>query len=734
MSLHPKCHLIAISGGKGGVGKSLFTANFAMGLILDARAKVLVIDLDQNSAGDQSMILGIRPEKAVNDLVKYTGQINPQTLDRIVNKHASGLMYLAAVKGAEERLNVDGDSLQRQLIQLSPLFDFILVDLGSQIEEAQLAMLDLASAALMLTTPEILAVTQTKRLINELVAKTLPRELFQAVVNKANKASMPPQNIQQILGVKVLAVLPQDDITTAGSLARSTPFVNPQANTPLAMAVRSVFRNLSGSGLLQKMKNSQRPARNPTKASAELDSRVVSGMNPRNILKLRLHSGLIQEMDLKDGITDIDQDPQKQDALRKKTTKIVTQLIDKEQQNFSREERAAIIQEVIDEALGLGPLEKLLADDEVSEIMVNGPDRIFVERKGKLTLSKITFTSNDQLVLVIKRIVFPLGRQINESQPYVDARLPDGSRVNAVINPIALDGASLTIRKFAKEKITPQHYINWGSMTKSMIDFLKICVENGKNIVISGGTGSGKTTLLNVLSNFIPSTERIITVEDAAELQLGQEHVVRLETRPANMEGKGEISIRDLVKNTLRMRPDRIVVGECRGGEALDMLQAMNTGHDGSLTTTHANSPREAIARLETLCMMADAGLPSSAIRNQIANAVHLIVQISRLSDGSRKIKSITELVGMQSDNFTTQEIFRFKETGFDKNRKIIGEFQATGSIPTFIEEFERKGIRIPRSLFSNTPSSPQNAAQVAMQGKSESAEPKKAAAGGGRK
>jgi septum site-determining protein MinD len=425
-------------------------------------------------------------------------------------------------------------------------------------------------------------------------------------------------------------------------------------------------------------------------------------------MKLRIHEGLIKEMDLKKGITDTKGDPNKEEALRKKTKQMITQLLDREQGEISREERSAIIKEVLDEALGLGPLETLLEDDDVSEIMVNGPKQIFIERKGKLTMSKVTFTSDLQLLNVVKRIVEPLGRQINEQSPYVDARLADGSRVNAVIAPIALDGASITIRKFAKEKITPNHYINWGSMTASMIDFLKICVENGLNIVISGGTGSGKTTLLNVMSNFIPATERIITVEDAAELQLGQEHVVRLETRPKNMEGTGEISIRDLVKNTLRMRPDRIVVGECRGGEALDMLQAMNTGHDGSMTTTHANSPREAIARLETLCMMADAGLPHEAIKKQIAGAVDLIVQVSRLSDGSRKITSITEVVGMQGETITLQEIFRFKETGFDKNRKIIGEFQAMGLIPSFIEEFERKGIKIPRTLFTNNPNQSQ--------------------------
>lgn len=716
MSIHPKCHLIAISGGKGGVGKSVFAANFAMAMQLDLRKRVLLIDLDANSCGDQNIILGVRPQKSVRDLASYTGQINPQTIGSILNKHPSGLMYLAAVKVPDERLSVSADSFQRQLAQLSPHFDYIIVDLGCSIEDAQLAILDVASAAIMVTTPEILAVNQTKRLINDMIANTLPADLFQIVVNKASKAGMPPQMISQQFGKNIIGMLPQDDITTTSALQRSTPFVNPQAKTPIATAYRNVVRSVTGSGLLQKMKSFSRPKRASSSESNSTGA-IAHGENldPRNLMKVRIHEGLITEMDLKKGITDTKGDPAKEEALRKQTQQIITKLIDREQSNMSRDERAQVIKEVLDEALGLGPLEKLLEDDDVSEIMVNGPNQIFMERKGKLALSPVTFTSNLQLVNVIKRIVEPLGRQINEKSPYVDARLKDGSRVNAVINPIALDGGSITIRKFAKEKITPNHYINWGSMTSSMVDFLKICVENGLNIIISGGTGSGKTTLLNVLSNFIPSGERIITVEDAAELQLGQDHVVRLETRPANMEGSGEISIRDLVKNTLRMRPDRIIVGECRGGEALDMLQAMNTGHDGSMTTTHANSPREGIARIETLCMMADAGLPVEAIKKQIAGAVDLIVQIGRLSDGSRKIKSITEVVGMQGDTITLQEIFRFKETGFDKNRKIIGEFQATGLIPTFIEEFERKGIKVPRTLFSNNMNPKQAAAKPAL-------------------
>jgi len=343
--------------------------------------------------------------------------------------------------------------------------------------------------------------------------------------------------------------------------------------------------------------------------------------------------------------------------------------------------------------------------------MVNKRDQIYIEKSGRLLRADASFTSEQQLRLIIERIVAPLGRQINDSTPYVDARLKDGSRVNAIIPPVALDGSVITIRKFAKKPITFKDYIGFGTMTEPMIDFLRICVEQKLNVIISGGTGSGKTTLLNVLSGFIPANERIVTIEDAAELQLKQEHVVRLETRPGNSEGAKPIDIRTLVKNSLRMRPDRIVVGECRGGEALDMLSAMNTGHDGSLTTVHANSPREALSRLETLCLMAGMDLPAKAIREQIAGAVDLIIQISRMSDGSRKVVSITEVVGMQGEVVTLSEIYKFKETGFDKNRKIMGSFISTGTIPSFIEEFERRGVNVPRTLFTANNTNPGNKA-----------------------
>ncbi len=356
--------------------------------------------------------------------------------------------------------------------------------------------------------------------------------------------------------------------------------------------------------------------------------------------------------------------------------------------------------DVFNEAMRLGPLEELLADDSVSEIMVNGPRKVYVERKGKLVLSDCQFTDDASVLAVIERIVSPLGRRIDESQPYVDARLADGSRVNAIIAPLALSGPTITIRKFSKSALTPEDFIRFGTWTHNAAEFMKLCVTLRKNIIVAGGTGSGKTTLLNLLSGYIPRTERIVTVEDAAELRLQQPHVVRLEARPPNIEGKGAVTIRDLVKNCLRMRPDRIIVGECRSGEALDMLQAMNTGHDGSLTTVHANSPRDVISRLETMVMMSGMELPSKAIREQIASAVDIIIHESRLSDGSRKVVAITEVTGLEGNQIVMQDIFAFNQTGVGENGKVLGEFKPTGAIPTWLDQLAGRGIKVDTRMF----------------------------------
>lgn len=368
--------------------------------------------------------------------------------------------------------------------------------------------------------------------------------------------------------------------------------------------------------------------------------------------------------------------------------------------NLPQDLRKQIFQEILDELTGFGPIQPLLEDPDVSEVMVNGPKKVYVEKSGKLIKSPITFDDDDHVMRIIDRIILPLGRRVDSDSPTVDARLPDGSRVNAVIRPVSIDGPSITIRKFKKDKLSIQQLIDYGSLTPNMAEFIRACVIARLNTVISGGTGSGKTTLLNVLSGYIPEEERIVTIEDAAELQLQQDHVLRMETKVANVDGTGSVTIRDLVRNSLRMRPDRIVVGECRGGEALDMLQAMNTGHDGSLTTLHANTPRDALSRLETMVLMSGMDLPLKVVRQQISSAVDLIIQQTRLKDGSRKVTAITEVVGMEGDTVVLTDIFKFEQTGIGENNTILGELKATGMRPIFSPRLEAAGFKLSGDIF----------------------------------
>jgi len=386
--------------------------------------------------------------------------------------------------------------------------------------------------------------------------------------------------------------------------------------------------------------------------------------------------------------------------LRARIEELVEERFRTEQLAIPPKLRQRLLQEIVDEMVGFGPLEPLLRDETISEIMVNGPKTVYIERKGRIELSDVKFSSDADVRRVIDKIISPLGRRIDEASPMVDARLPDGSRVNAIIPPLALNGPTITIRKFKSDPLKVEDLLRFKSLSQGMALFLAAAVKSRLNILISGGTGSGKTTTLNTLSSFIPDDERIITIEDAAELRLQQSHVVRLETRPRNIEGKGEVTIRDLVRNALRMRPDRIIVGECRSGEALDMLQAMNTGHDGSMTTLHANTPRDCLARLETLVMMAGMDLPQRAIREQIASAIHLIVQVSRLNDGSRRITSITEIQGMEGQTITTQDLFKFEQRGVTHDGKISGVLRGLGIISKFVEIFRTHGCPLPNDVF----------------------------------
>lgn len=409
-------------------------------------------------------------------------------------------------------------------------------------------------------------------------------------------------------------------------------------------------------------------------------------------LKFRVQNRLLAEIDPSMDVSKIGD-------VRSTIQDLFDQVLAEENIILTRPEKHRLFEQIAAEILGFGPLQPLLEDESITEIMVNGAKNIYVERKGKLHRVPITFESDDHVSRIIDRIVAPIGRRIDESSPYVDARLPDGSRVNAVIPPLSLIGPTLTVRKFFKNPITIEQLLEYATITPEALQFLKACVESKINVVISGGTGSGKTTLLNILSSFIPADERIITIENAAELQLRQEHVVTLESRPSNIEGRGEVTIRDLVVNSLRMRPDRIIVGEIRDGAALDMLQAMNTGHDGSMTTLHSNTPRDTLSRLETMTLMAGVDLPSRAIREQISSAIDLIVHEERLRDGSRKIVNITEVSGMEGDVITTTDIFLFEQAGYEQN-KVIGRLRPTGLRPKFMEKIEATGIHLPSSIF----------------------------------
>jgi pilus assembly protein CpaF len=411
-------------------------------------------------------------------------------------------------------------------------------------------------------------------------------------------------------------------------------------------------------------------------------------------LKQRIHGKLVDKLDLS-RVGEMEGE-----VLRREIRLVVEHLCDSEDTLLNRAERDRLVNEVLDETFGLGPLEMLLKDHTISDILINGPKNIYCERRGRMEKTNVTFRDNDHLMQIIDRIISKVGRRVDETCPMVDARMADGSRFNAIIPPLALDGACVSIRRFGANPLKLEDLLNFKAFTPEMVMLLEGAIKARLNIIISGGTGSGKTTLLNTLSSFIPNTDRIVTIEDAAELQLQQDHVVRLETRPANIEGKGAILATDLVRNALRMRPERIIIGECRGPESLDMLQAMNTGHEGSLTTIHANTPRDAIARLETMIMMAGFELPLKAMRTQIASAVDLIVQASRLLGGPRKITYITEIVGMEQDTVVMQDIYKYEKEGLDETGRAYGKFMATGIRPTFMSRLEAAGVRLPSSAF----------------------------------
>ena len=713
-------HIIAVVGGKGGVGKSVFAANLTIAFAQNLKLRPMVIDLDLESLGDQNVILGLNGPKNIVDVSRMPpGPLTVKTLGPFMSSHQAGFNYIAAPREEIMAKDINIDGLGAFLKSVSKIFKITVIDCGNLSTPASLKALEYATSIMVVTTGEIMAINQTKRLLTKIQGFLFPKEMVQIILNKYSRSNVvSPELVQRNINRQIFAAIPDDPEAAGGALARSTPVLLSAKNSSMSRAFGDVVRKIAQTRMLEKLSKLKKPKGIASKEIEAMKSQTVtisslddSGpqysdnmrLDPWTAMRLRIHKALVEKMDLKK--TDANAKSIKEiQVLREKTRKSVLEILQSEDTESlldSRELKTRMIKEVLDEALGLGPLEDLLADDAVTEIMVNARDQIYIEKSGKPTMAKTTFSSEQQMMNVIERIVTPLGRRIDEKMPYVDARLNDGSRVHVIIPPLALRGPTITIRKFPKKRFGDKDLIGFGTITQEISDFLRLCVEAKLNVVVSGGTGSGKTSLLNVLSNFIPASDRIITIEDSAELQLGQEHVVRLEARPANIEGSGEVSIRDLVKCSLRMRPDRIVVGECRSGEALDMLQAMNTGHDGSLTTLHANNPRESMSRLETLVMMAGLGLPSGAIKETIASAVDVIIQISRLSDGSRKVTHITEVTGMQGDVISLQDVFIFKQEGLDKKRKVLGRFVPTGFIPKFVEDMEQRGLKISRGLFA---------------------------------
>ncbi len=723
MSQGPR--IVAVCGARDGVGRTTFAVNSALALLKETRGRILYMDLDTESPGDGVTLLGMESTqvKTVLDFVPYLGQMKSQQLRQYISAHPAGIGVMPLCQ-PDLAHQVQPEHVQRVLELLQPLCDYLIVDCGVGVNGLNVKIMEMSAGIFTLTLPDVAVLNHTRRFLERLQGLQFPSELVKVILNRSQaKGPLTSDVVARRIGRKVMVAIPEETETALPAQLEGKPFVVDKPRARLSRVYDEFIRKLVEMGALDRMMQINRPqgvegagggraTALPSKHEEELErwqrkrgvkATAVKELDPRTQVKLLIHKRMVEAIDMKALDRELHDAVDREERLAERVRQAVSRILDDVGGHIAdRSERQRILKEVVDEALGLGPLEDFLEDDRVTEIMVNRRDDVWVEISGKLRKTDASFTDDAQLMGVIERIVAPIGRRIDEKSPMVDARLKDGSRVNAVIPPLALDGPSITIRKFARDPFKVKDLVGFGSMTAEIADFLRACVQARLNIIISGGTGSGKTTLLNVMSSFIPAGERIVTVEDSAELQLKQPHLVRLESRPANIEGEGEINIRDLVRNTLRMRPDRIVVGECRGPEAIDMLQAMNTGHDGSLTTIHSNSPRDCIARLETLVMFAGMDLPSRAIREQIGSAINIIVQQSRLSDGSRKITQISELTGMEGQTITLQDIFVFRQDGVTQEGRVRGRYLSTGFVPRFVQDLQSRGIKLPTGIFGS--------------------------------
>lgn len=724
--------IITVFSSKGGVGKTFVATNIAVtfGQKLGGK-KVLILDMDMDFPGDVATLLDLKPSKALIELFSFwsNGIYSPTQLNEcIVHHYASGVDFASFIIRKDENTPsyVDEKFVAVILNDLSKQYDYIITDSGRSYNKLFFSYLGKSNLILIVVNPDILAVSKVKETIKLLQSLFFPLNMIKIVLNRSESmGGVGWQEVMAALPTEILLRIPSDGKAVGSALNRRVPLVIDNRRCRVALS----FDRFVDALLLRPeyfVVNAELEKQYEDGEVVRVGMEFLIDSQPTNVnvsgqqdykkeksfskeeefdkLKQKIHKRIIGELELK-RLYKLGSDLSKDKELREKTMVAITNAIGEETGIVisQEEDRKRIIKEIADEVLGLGPLEDFINDPEISDIMVNNREQVYIEKHGKIIKTAKRFVSNEQIRRVIERIIAPIGRRIDESVPMVDARLADGSRVNAIIPPLSLSGPSLTIRKFFRGHLNISDLVDLGTLTADMGDFIKMCVWARKNIIVSGGTGSGKTTVLNLLSEFIPSDERIITIEDAAELQLHHQHWIRLETRAPNIEGKGSVTIRDLFRNSLRMRPDRVIIGECRGEESLDMLQAMNTGHDGSMTTLHANSTQDVISRLDSMILMSGVEIPIHAIREMISSAIDIVVHTARLSDGTRKVIQISEVTGMVDEiHIRLNDIFLFKQLSTDAKGKITGEFRPTGIVPSFFKNLQELGFKIDETMFKS--------------------------------